>query len=314
MKMKRWMCILVVLSLLLAGCGAVSKSESYDDSYYMTEMPTMEAAMAPDKGIVQNSSMNSASELPDSRKWVITMHMNVETEDMDALLKAINDRLGTMKGYAENLDISNGSSYGNRSYRSASMTVRVPAEYVDDFAAQLSGVSNVTSSSKSMEDVTLSYADTETRMKALQAEEARLLELMEQAETMYDLLEIESRLTDVRYELESVASRLRILANLVDYATIRISISEVREYTPAPERTMWQRITDGFLENLGDIGSFFEELIVWLLSNLPSLVLLAAVIVLIVWVVRRSSRKRREKAMAEYYKRMQAEQNPQGNE
>ena len=68
-------------------------------------------------------------------------------------------------------------------------------------------------------------------MNALLAEEARLVELMAQAETMTDLLQIEQRLTDVRYELEDITSQMRILENQVDYATIYLNIEEVRDFT-----------------------------------------------------------------------------------
>ena len=66
------------------------------------------------------------------------------------------------------------------------------------------------------ENVTLQYVSTESRVKALETEQTRLLELLENAETMEDLLTIEARLTDVRWELENYASQLRVLDNQVN--------------------------------------------------------------------------------------------------
>ena len=147
-------------------------------------------------------------------------------------------------------------------------------------------------SSKNLEDITLTYVATESRMKALQTEEARLLELMEQAETMSDLLEIEARLTDVRYELESVTSQLRTFDNLVDYATIDLSIDEVKEYTPVEEETLWQRISGGFVRSLKGLGETLLDVAVWLIVNLPYLVVLAAITWAVIAMIRRLRRKK----------------------
>ena len=68
--------------------------------------------------------------------------------------------------------------------------------------------------------------------KALETEQDRLLELMEQAETTEDLLAIESRLTDVRYQLESAASQLKLYDSLVSYSTVYLTVEEVQKLTP----------------------------------------------------------------------------------
>ena len=108
--------------------------------------------------------------------------------------------------------------------------------------------------------------------------EARLLELLAQAENMSDLLEIEARLTDVRYELESVTSQLLVLANKVDYATVRLYISQVKEYTEVEEQTVWQRIATGFKSNLKDLGEGLVDFFVWLVTYSPQLVLAVVLI------------------------------------
>ena len=124
--------------------------------------------------------------------------------------------------------------------------------------------------------MTLTYVDTETRLKALETEQARLLELMEQAQTMSDLLEIEGRLTEVNYQLESVASQLKTLENQVSYATVHLYINEVQEYTPVAEKTTWQRITEGCVDSLEGIWDGAVEIFVWVLANSPYLVVFGA--------------------------------------
>ena len=201
----------------------------------------------------------------------------------------------TLEGYVQDQSIHNGSTYADRRYRSAQLTVRIPAEKVDDFAAHMEQTSNVVSHSRTLEDITLQYVDTETRMKALETEEQRLLQLMEQAQTMSDLLEIEGRLTDVRYEKEKVISQMRTYDNQVDYATIYLSLEEVKEYTPVEEPTVWQRISGGFMDSLKGVGHGILDLFVWILASLPYLLVWGAVITAVVLLIRRIRRKRRAK-------------------
>ena len=300
-KMTAILVTLCMLAALLAGCGGASKStqafdaaaaapaEAANGAYY-----DMESAKSEDGGLTGDTD---STVLPEGRKWIITVNMSAETEDLDALMEALNGKISGLGGYVEDQDSYNGSMYSSRRYRSASLTVRIPAQRVDEFTEEMSGIANVVSTSLSREDITLSYVATESRVKALQTEEARLLELMEQAETMADLLEIESRLTDVRYELENRASQLRLYDNQVDYATIYLSIDEVQEYTPVEEPTVWERISGGFVSSIKGVGNGLLDLLVWVLAKSPYLVILGGVTVgVVVLIKKRKARKAAKKA------------------
>ena len=300
-KMTAILVTLCMLAALLAGCGGASKStqafdaaaaapaEAANGAYY-----DMESAKSEDGGLTGDTD---STVLPEGRKWIITVNMSAETEDLDALMEALNGKISGLGGYVEDQDSYNGSMYSSRRYRSASLTVRIPAERVDEFTEEMSGIANVVSTNLSREDITLSYVATESRVKALQTEEARLLELMEQAETMADLLEIESRLTDVRYELENRASQLRLYDNQVDYATIYLSIDEVQEYTPVEEPTVWERISGGFVSSIKGVGNWLLDLLVWVLAKSPYLVILGGVTVgVVVLIKKRKARKAAKKA------------------
>ena len=148
----------------------------------------------------------------------------------------------------------------------------------------------------SQNDVTLSYVDTESRIKALKVEEERLLTLMEQAENMADLLEIEARLTEVRYELENYTSRLRTFDNQIDYATIYLNIEEVKVYTTVvEEQTVWERISEGFIGNLHSLGNNILEFVIFLLVSLPYLAVYGVIALVIVLIVKRSKKKKAAK-------------------
>lgn len=296
--------VILLLANLLAGCGASTQGSVAYDS--MKNEAAIEAPMAAPMepmyedgtGITQDNAMSAGGEstqssaIPENRKWIITVDMSAETEDLDTMMAALDERIVALKGYVEAQNVYNGSNYSSRRYRNASLTVRIPADNVDQFTQDVSGISNVVRSNKNLEDITLTYTATESRVKALQTEEARLLELMAKAETMSDLLEIEARLTDVRYELERSTTRLKGYDNKVDYATIYLDIEEVQEYTPVEEETLWERISGGFVSSLKGVGNGLLEFLVWIIVSSPYLLLFSGIAVVIILSIR-SGKKRK---------------------
>ena len=293
--LKLTLAVLLVMGLL-AGCGAGSSMPA-DRAPAMKEEAAVEAPMAQApmlNGSFSDGETGAGNSLADTeQKLIKTVRMDVETEDLEALLPQISGKINSLGGYVENQELYNGSAYSSYRQRSASLTVRIPAENLTGFVEDVKGVSNVVTYNESTENVTLQYVSTESRMKALEVEQERLLELLGKAENMADLLEIEARLTDVRYELENVTSQLRVLSNQVDYATIHLYISQVKVYTEVEEQTVWQRIGSGFKENLRSIGEDMTDFFVWLVTYSPQLILWAAVIAAAVVILKKKWAKKK---------------------
>lgn len=310
----RLLTAVLLSALLLTGCGAAKDSasataimemetsstqsysvaESGTGSYYQYD--TEGAEMAVEEGDAQNSEDVAVT---GSRKLIRTVDMSVETKEFDALMTALETQVQELGGYIERLDTYNGSVYsGYSGSRDASLTLRIPQNKLNGFLESVSDICNVVRRSDSVEDVTLSYVDMESHRDALKTEQGRLLELLEQAESLEDILVIEERLTSIRYQLESMESKLRIMDNQVEYSTVYLAVNEVRELTPVEEQTTAQRIAEGFVGSLKDIGDGAVELFVWFVTNLPHLMLWAAVIVVIVLVIKRLRRRRKAKKEA----------------
>ena len=306
--MKKYLSLLLSLALLaalLTGCGSAGKSAVSYDSGMVEYAVSDEAAMAPAEGAaMKNTAADTGStQLPQNRKWIVTVNLTAETDDLDALRSALDEKIAALNGYVEDQSVYNGSIYDSgRRYRSANLTVRIPADSIDAFLQDVGGLANIVRQNKSIEDVTLSYVATESRLKALETEEARLLELLSQAETMTDLLEIEARLSEVRSELENYASQKRLYDNQIDYATIYIAIEEVQEYTPTEEPSLWERIRDGFKDNLEGVGEGLLDVLVWFIVSIPTLVVLAVVVLILVLIVRGIRRRRKAKKAAKQQK------------
>lgn len=301
MNVKKWMAVFLTAALAagaLSGCGRDSSKQMHYESaggtgyYEMAETVALDSAP---RALSVNQRVVAAGTgelLPQNRKWVITMNLTAETEDLDASLEAIAARIQEMEGYAESQSVSGGSA-GSGRHRFASLTIRIPADRVDGFVEEVSGLTNLVSSSRSVEDITLTYSDTAGRVTALETEQARLLELMEQAENMSDLLEIEARLTEVRYQLENYASTLRLYDNQVDYATVSLYITEVEKYTPVEEPGFWEKITSGLSDSIVNLADAIVGFITWLIIDFPYLAMIALAAWILTAAAKRTLRKRK---------------------
>ena len=299
MKIQKYMSLIlaVLLAVTLCGCSsAVSKDMAVDNYYSAPESGAAGIYDGANEKVEMPSNINAP--LTD-RKLIKTVDLNAETEDLDALLEAVTQRVTELGGYVENQRVYNGGAYSSRRSRSASMTIRIPADMLEGFVDHVASHTNIVSRYVNVDDVTLAYVATESRVAALETEQARLLELMAKAETMSDLLEVEARLTDVRYELESVTTQMNVLKNQVSYGTVNLNVDEVVEYTPVEEETFWQRISGGFMDSLRGIGDGIVECTVFVLANLPYLLLIGAGVAAIVFLAKRSIRKRKAKKNSE---------------
>ena len=228
-----------------------------------------------------------------SQKLIKTVSLSMETKEFDPLLENIRSKVEELGGYIESSEISGSSYYSVQENRYAWLTLRIPADKLEGFVTVVSELGNVTSKNESVEDITLQYVDVEGRKQALETEQARLLELLERAETMEDIIAIESRLSEVRYELQSYGSTLRTYDNQVNYSTVSIRISEVERVTPVIEkRTFLEEIQYRLSDNLYDIGQGIRNFVIWFISSLPYLIIWAAVIAVLVLVARKIIRKK----------------------
>ena len=228
------------------------------------------------------------------RKLIRKISLIVETDDYQAFLDAITAKLLALGGYIEDMEASN----SGRTPR-ATIIVRVPADQLSTLTESVSGIGNVTYKHESQQDVTLQYADTESHIAALRTEQDRLLQLLGQAENLSEILEIEDRMTYVRYQLESYERSLRELSNQVEYATATIEVTQVEVFTPTEEPGYWENIGNGILGSLKGLWEFVTELFSDFIIFLPYLLLFLGIpLIVLIVLIKRFKHKRREKKAA----------------
>ena len=299
---------LVLLALLsLSACGSklsntAATAETMAAGY---AMDVREAAitMAPageDLNGLKAESGSGLSPSPDigspgeaGRKLIRDVNMSVEARDFDGVLSQITDKVRELGGYVESSDVSGISvnSYGGSQQRYADIRARIPADRLDRFVETVESAGNVTSKQEQVTDVTLQYSDVQSRKKSMEIEQERLWALLEKAESLDAVVALEARLSEIRYELESYTSQLRLYDNQVDYSTVSINMREVKDLTPTAPDSIGTRIQKGFNRSLNNLGEAGTDLIVWIASNSPILLVLAVIIAAVVLIVRGLSRR-----------------------
>lgn len=313
--MKKLLRVLAAVALVLSfvACGSGSSKRAYDSAasaevnYAYSEAPAAayeEEGFYTDEYKSYDNGSSSAEFKEDkplndsARKLIKTYSINAETETFDDFVAATQARVSALQGYIQNMDSFNGSSYtGNKGSRYCNLTVRVPSKNLEDFVNFVGDTANITNKNLNVEDITLQYVDSESRKQTYEIEQERLLALLEKCDNVEDMIAIESRLSEVRYHLESQASQLRTFDNLVDYATVYLNISEVTKYTPPEPEKYWDRVRRSFSEGIEDLVEGLQDFFVGFVGALPGLVLFAIIVVIVVLIIRaivKSGAKKRE--------------------
>lgn len=297
-KQRIWIGMLVLAVSGFAGCGGSSdktsvaeqSTGSYNSESYITndiyEPRYEETAEAPAEAAEEAGETGAGTAVASNRKLIKTVNMDVETEVFDELVPKVEGKVSELGGYIESLNVYNGSIRYDGGHRSASLTVRIPKDRLENFVTAVSKISNVTSRSENVQDITLQYVDVESHKAALKVEQERLLALLEQAENMEDIIAIEQRLSEVRYQLQTMESQLRTYDNLVDYSTVYLNISEVEVLTPPLQLSAWEKMSVGFLNSCYNIGKGIKNFFIYLVIFFPYIILWTAIILLIILFVK----------------------------
>lgn len=323
--MKKTLSLLLILALAfsLCACGssgqsAATTTKSAGAAYYTNGAypVTEEFAYAEepeweydgDYGFSPAEAPRAAAEndAPTERpgKIIYSASVQVETTDFDGSLQKLEELVAQYGGWVESSSV-NGSNYadrsrGNVSHRGASYTLRFPSERFDELMGALSVLGNVPYTHIYTENVTAQYYDVQARLTAYTAQEQRLLEMMELAETVEDVIILEDRLTEVRYRIESLQSSLNNWDRQVSYSTVYLDLSEVQAYTPEPQvqPSFGQRLLSSLRAGLRSLGNFFEGLLFALAEALPALLLIAVIALIAVLALKKSRKARRVKKAA----------------
>lgn len=285
--------LLTMLIVSLMGCSSGKSSDSaMSESVTTTDTVSSEESAADmdmaeqtmDGGEDENYGVNGSSNVPvgmnldDSRKYILTYNYDMETLTFDETQNRLNQLINMHNGYYESTQVSGRNitaQYPQR--RHGSFTIRIPKEEIVSFLEGLKTIGgNILEEASNQDDVTNQYYDLDARIKTLEVQEERLISILETADELEYIIELERELSDVRYEIERNMSTFRNLENRISYTTVHLNLQEVIEETVIEEEptSFLEKMTYGFRQSVKGVANFFEAVALFFITQSPILLVI----------------------------------------
>ncbi|MDO4732495.1 MAG: DUF4349 domain-containing protein, partial [Bacillota bacterium] len=271
---------------------AIGASEPLYDNMAAEFAETEEvAAEAPslNAGMLKRSSPESS---PIERKIIKNYNLSLQVEDFDSAYAQISDLASEYGGYVVS---GNTSDYEGSVVRHGWLSIRVDAMRADEVVDRIAELGSIEENSFSSNDVTSEYYDTQTRLEQYRAQEERLLALYEKAESIEDLIALESEMTRVIAEIEAMEGNLRYYDQLTSLSLIDINLYTPNNYTKTVEPTGWEgfleNVKSGFLRGVNGLLDGIASVFIFIVRILPSLIVIGLIAALLLLFIRRRRRK-----------------------
>lgn len=229
-----------------------------------------------------NQAENQDNKFIDA-KLIYTANVSIQTTKYDEEVQKIKDLVEEYGGYIQNTDTYNGGYYDTEVYKNGYFSVRIPQEKYKEFLTGIDSNSHITNLSENVQDVGEYYFDLESKLKMYRTKEERLQALLKKANSLSDIIEIESALTEVQSEINMYQSDLNHYDSLIGYSTINIDICQVAHVGSGYDQDngFFARLGRNFINGLRDFAHGIENFIMWIARNIVPIVIIVAVIIVI---------------------------------
>ncbi len=226
--MKRLLVIGGCAVLFLTACGGDAGG---DNSLSSSETGGGEAALPAPASADKAASSQPNTQQDETRKIIVNSTMQLEVEDLRSAYLNAGQLVRTLGGFVADSNIADTSDDDS----TASMRLRVPASRHDELVVALRalGGGRVLKESTTAREVTAQYTDLQSRLRNYQRSEAQYQDLLKQAKTVEEILNVQSRLDSVRGQIEQSQGQLNLYDNQIDFATVSLTLSVPG--TPASE-------------------------------------------------------------------------------
>jgi membrane-associated protease RseP (regulator of RpoE activity) len=244
------------------------------------------------KASLENAENSQGSVTVTERKIIRNAELTVETNDPSAGQRRIASIAESKGGFVVTSESKQRNAEGQlKPDMIVTIQVRVPATQFDAVVNEIRSSGNRVAQEKiTGQDVTEEYIDLEARIRAKQALEAQFMEIMKQARTVQDALEVQRQLSDVRSEIERLEGRRRFLENQSSLSTITVTLQPPT--TIVSTTGFFYSVKRAFSEGLDVAAAITLGLISIIVALLPILVFIVLPIFLIVrYLVRRAGRR-----------------------
>jgi hypothetical protein len=158
--------------------------------------------------------------------------------------------------------------------RKATLSLRVPANQLEDALFALSKLGVTESRSIQVDDVSSQLVDFESRLRNLRKSEATVLKIMDRSGSVGDVLKVSQELGEIRNSIEQIDGQMQNLKQQVAYSTINLILEEAIAQTPQG-RSLGNQLQESWAQSTHSMGVLTTRLIqlgVWILVFSPYLI------------------------------------------
>jgi hypothetical protein len=188
---------------------------------------TPPSVMTQTQGAPMYTEVRKDQPTPQERVVIYNAQLSLEANDIQGTLQKIR---ALAEGYGGYVASSSRSTYGVQAR--ADIAIRVPKDKFQAAIQQIETYGKVLDEGTTSEDITQQYIDLKARLKNMQRQEERLLEILDMAKTVDEVLRVESELERVRGEIDSLQGQINYLEGNVEMSLISVTLTE-----PAPPFT-----------------------------------------------------------------------------
>lgn len=279
---KKIICgVLVLAVLLIGGCGS-KRSDGYSGSAPM-EMSeayggersntAMDMATTTEDSALAVKEESKTAQSPTAQKKIIrTGEIRIQVDDLKKTSTEITNKVNAIGGYVESESLS--ENYSNS-------RLRVPADKLQAFTEYVEKTFEVQGKDFFSDDITDAYVDNEARLNNMKAEEKQYLEIMKKVETVEDTLKVQNELFRVRGEIEALEARQKLWDKEVGFSSVTIIASKKQLAIESKLKALTasefgKSIGKGFANSTTALVLFIQNLVIFIISNIITLAILAA--------------------------------------
>lgn len=242
-----------------------------------------------------NNTESAVSAGIHGEKLIKNGYVSVSVDNYDKAEKNIKDYILQNNGY-----IQNSSSYSDYDHefnlyrgKSGSMTVCIESDKFGLAMEYFKTIGDVTDENEYTDDITSEYIDTESRLKVKEQEKERLTELMNSADNIEDIINIESRLSTVIEDIEASKAQINNYNSLTSFSRININITEKKLSDGTAVSTNFsEKAKYNFENSIKKFGFFIQSAVLLLIGIWVPLVVVAVIIIAVILIKKKNIKRK----------------------
>jgi flagellar biosynthesis chaperone FliJ len=252
--MKKIFGVIFVALIVLTSC---KKSENYSEMQFVSD------PSAKEEGLNSNEKSKSSCQVVSKKKIIRDGEIRIEVQDVKPAKAFADSVIRSVQGYCDEEKLINDD------YRlEYTLKIRIPSEKLDEFISKIEkGEGVVSSKSLNARDVTDQFIDMETRLRNKEKYMTRYQELLKNAKSIKDVLNLQENIRGLEEEIESTKGKLNYLNDQVNYSTIILTINQRKVYSfeSKQRNSFWNDLKSGFVNGWYNFVGFIVFLVnIWL--------------------------------------------------